>query len=141
MTIIVRMPHIFGPRWSEWVGTMASIGAGVGLLHPYPAFDSPSFANFTWAPEWLWGMSLLVVGLIRATGLIINGRRKRTTSWMRYWSAFFSFMIFFGFSIGLAGSGVMSTWPGAWPVFAVNEFVNMLRAAQDARLGHENNNG
>lgn len=140
MTIIVRMPHIFGPRWPEWVGALAFILAGVGLLHPFGAFENnAAFDLFRWAPEWAWGMFLLSVGLLRVIGLIINGRRKKATSWVRYVSAFISFMVFFGFSIGLAGSGIMSTWPGAWPVFAINEFINMLRAAQDARIGYDNN--
>lgn len=138
MTIIVRMPHVFGPRWSEWLGAMSAILAGMGLLHPYDAFaNNASFDLFSWAPDWAWGMLLLTVGLLRLAGLIVNGRRKKATSWIRYVSAFVCFMIFFGFSIGLAGSGVMTTWPGAWPVFAINEFVNMLRASSDARIGYE----
>ena len=140
MTLVVRMPHVFGPRWSEWLGAMAAIGSGIGLLHPFPAFrDNSAFDLFQWAPEWLWGMALLAIGLLRLTGLIINGRRKKATSWIRYLSAFICFMIFFGFSAGLLMSGVVSTWPGAWPVFAVNEFVNMMRASQDARIGYDKN--
>lgn len=137
MTLIMRLPHVFGPRWPEWTGSFSALLAGMGLLHPYPAFENnDAFAMFTWAPEWVWGLVLISVGILRLVGLIINGRRKRITPWVRFISAFVCFMLWLGFTIGLLASGVMSTWPGAWPVLCVTEFVNMQRASQDARIGY-----
>lgn len=136
MSVIVRMPHVFGPRWPEWLGAAALSGSGMGLLHPYPAFENPAFAAFTFLPEWLWGVFLLSIGLLRFIALIVNGRRKRVTPWMRLTGACVSFFVFLGFSLGLLFSGVMSTWPGAWPVLALMEYVNIIRATQDARIGY-----
>lgn len=140
MTLIVKMPHVFGPRWTEWLGAMALVFAGLGLLHPYHAFDNPSFAIFDFLDEVYWGGFMLFVGVLRFTALVINGRRKRVTPWMRLTGAVISFMIFAGFSVGLLLSGVMSTWPGAWPVLAVMEYINIVRSTSDARVGYGGSN-
>lgn len=137
MTLVMKVSHVFGPRWPEWTGSFSAIGAGLGLLHPYPAFEgSKALEPFAFLDERVWGSGLLFIGVLRIIGLIVNGRRKKVTPWVRLLSAFICFMVFLGFSIGLLASGVMSTWPGAWPVLALTEFVNMQRAAQDARIGH-----
>lgn len=137
MSIIVRMPHVFGPRWPEWLGAGAATLAGAGLLHPYPAFESnAAFNTFAVLPEVWWGWFLLVVGILRFTALIINGHRKQVTPWMRMSGAVISFLVFLGFSIGLYSSGVISTWPGAWPILTIMEFVNIVRSSQDARIGY-----
>jgi hypothetical protein len=137
MTLTVRYPHVFGPRWPEWLGSLAALLAGFGLLHPYHAFESPSFQVLDFWPEEVWGSILMFAGTARLIGLIINGRRKKITPWVRLAGAFMCFMLFLGFSIGLALSGVMSTWPGAWPVLALMEYINMGRATQDARIGYD----
>lgn len=139
MTVLVRMPHVFGPRWTEWLGAGAALFAGIGLLHPTVAFESASFSSFDFAPwaETFWGYFLTIIGSLRFIALIINGRRKRITPWMRLSGALISFLVFLGFSIGLAFSGVVTTWPGAWPVLALMEFVNIVRATSDARINYD----
>lgn len=142
MSIIVRMPHVFGPRWPEWLGAASATFAGLGLLHPYEAFESPAFVNFNFGPhaEVIWGAFLFFIGVLRFTALIINGRRKRVTPWMRMTGAAVTFLVFLGFSLGLLTSGVMSTWIGSWPVLALMEYVNIIRASQDARIGYGRSN-
>lgn len=136
--IVTRYPHLFGPRFPEWVGSLQAIFVGLGLLHPYHAFQSEALAMFRFIPEEIWGISILILGLARFTSLVINGRRKQITPWVRLGAAALTFGLWTGFSIGLFSSGVVSTWWGAWPVAALVEFVNLYRAAYDARVAQDN---
>lgn len=128
---------INGPRFPEWIGSMQAILVGLGLLHPYPAFEgSRALEVFSFLPEEIWGLIFLALGLLRFTSLVINGRRKRVTAWARIAGATLTCGLWFGLTLGLISSGVISTWWGAWPVFALVEFVNLYRASHDARVAH-----
>lgn len=118
---------------------MQAIWVGLGLLHPYPAFeDSRALEVFAFIPEEIWGILILSIGILRFVSLVINGRRKRVTAWARIAGATLTCGLWFGLSLGLMSSGVISTWWGAWPVFAFVEFVNLYRASYDARVAHGN---
>lgn len=138
--IIIRFPHFFGIRFPEWVGAMQAILVGLGLLHPYHAFDSQAFSVISFWPEEVWGILILTLGLARFTMLVINGRKQKITAWARLASAAVSCGLWTAFSIGLALSGVISTWWGAWPIAALVEFVNLYRAGYDARVAHGGSN-
>lgn len=133
----VRVQSVIqGPRFPEWIGSMQAILVGLGLLHPYPAFSNEALASFRFLPEEVWGIGILFLGLFRLTGLVINGRRKRVTAWARIVGATLTCGLWVGLTLGLASSGVVATWWGSWPVFALVEFVNLYRASFDARVAH-----
>lgn len=136
--IVTRFPHFFGIRFPEWVGSLQAILVGLGLLHPFPAFEnSQALAIFaSIASEEVWGIAILALGLARFTSLVINGRRKKITPWVRLASAALSCGVWTGLSIGLFASGVVSTWWGAWPIAAFVEVINLYRASHDARVAH-----
>lgn len=135
-TLALKYPHVFGPRWPEWTGGLSAVLAGMGILHPYPAFDTPAFTMMGTYGENILGAVLLVVGIVRLIGLYINGRKKKITPWIRVGAAFVCWIIWTWLSFQFFRSGAFSVWVGAWPVFALTEFTNMYRGAHDARIGH-----
>lgn len=129
----IRIQHRFGPRMNEWViGWIIAIW-GVVLLLPAETFEGPNFAFFKIVmSEFNWGIFMLVMGVGRIVGLIINGARKNVTPWIRVTSAFFGFILWVGICTAFGLSGVVSTWIAIYPTFAVIELVNIYRAAHDA---------
>jgi len=79
---------------------------------------------------------MVVLGIMRIGGLIVNGARKKITPWIRVASASVGFMIFVGITAGYSLSGVVSTWLAIYPVFALVEILNMYRASRDAGEGN-----
>jgi hypothetical protein len=59
----------------------ASMAAFIGVMHLLPgsSFWSPTFAlAVQWAPEWLWGLTFIVVAAAHGLALYVNGNwRKR----------------------------------------------------------------
>jgi uncharacterized membrane protein len=85
------------------------------------------------------GVAMLLTGLARFGGLIVNGARKHVTPRIRQVSAGVGCLIWSGVVYGFATSDVLSTWLAIYPLFAVNELVNIHRAAHDegeVRNGH-----
>lgn len=128
----------FGPRRAEWVAAAQSMVWGFVLLGPSDTFSSsPAFALFRqYISEDVFGWLMMTVGIVRMISLVINGRRKKTTSWMRFAAAFVGCGIFMFISLAFAASGVWSTWLAAWPFVALNEFFNIDAAVRDARVAH-----
>jgi hypothetical protein len=120
------------PRMPEW------FFFGVVLLLPAQTFNQPAFSAFRFvpsigdrSPEEVMGWAMLLIGLIRVVGLIINGARKRVTPQIRQISAGIGCMIWSGIAYGFFSSDVVSTWVAIYPLFAVSETVNIYRAAHD----------
>lgn len=134
----VRLRHRFGPRRTEWMLAVITALWGAVLLLPAETFDGAVYSYFRalFGGEGRLGGLMLCLGLLRLGGLIVNGARRRTTSWIRAVSAGFGFMIFVGISTSFALSGVISTWLAVYPVFALFELVNLHQATHDAGGGH-----
>lgn len=112
---------------------------GLVLLIAPDVFLQPTwtgFANlFPWLPpstvQYWMGLMMLIVGVIRFGGLIVNGARKHVTPRIRQVSAAVGCLIWFGIVYGFASSDVLSTWLAIYPLFGLNEMVNIHRAARD----------
>jgi len=136
-SLAIRYPHVFGVRYPEWMGGMAAVLGGIGLLHPFPAFDTAAFYFVGGVVgETALGLLLVFIGVLRIIGLIINGRQKKVTPWIRVGAAFICWIIWSWLSLHFLASGAISIWLGAWPVYALSEFINMYRGAHDARVGY-----
>ena len=134
----IRIQHRFGPRMTEWMLATITAVWGVVLLLPGHTFDQPAWTGFKaiFQDEVMLGQLMVLLGVVRIIGLIINGARKTVTPWIRSVSASFGFLLFVGITYCYMLSGVVSTWLAIYPVFALVELVNIYRAAHDAGESH-----
>lgn len=131
--IWIRVKHRFGPRMTEWIWAVIMTAWGFSLLLPERLFDQPAFAFFRmFFEEDTLGWLMVIVGLLRIIGLVINGARKNVTPWIRVFSAGVGFLVFGGINYCFASSGVISTWIAIYPMLAAVELLNAYRAAHDA---------
>lgn len=137
MSLYVRIRHRFGPRQMEWFMAGITTLWGAVLLLPAETFEGRAWMVFRaiW-PESAWGALMLVLGVIRLAGLIVNGARQDVTPWIRAVSAGAGFLIWCLIIFGFALTGVISTWLAIYPAFAVAELVNVYRATYEAGEGH-----
>lgn len=62
----------------EMAGGLLKVSIGFWLLLPFDTFgSSPTFRALAVMPEWLWGSSLIVVGLLHLHALMDGDRRRR----------------------------------------------------------------
>lgn len=135
----IRIQHRFGPRQTEWLMAAITLGWGAVLLLPIESMSTDAWAVMrSILPEFWWGMVFFLLGMARLIGLIINGSRKKITPWIRVVSAGIGFLLWVGISTGFALSGVISTWLATYPLYAVAEIANIIRAGNDVG---ENING
>lgn len=135
----VQITHRFGPRMPEWFMAGHTALFGIVLLIAPGLFLLPSWGGFRelfpWAPaasvQSSMGVLMLVAGIARLIGLIINGARKHVTPRIRQVSAGVGCLIWFGITYGFASSDVVSTWLAIYPLFGICELVNIHRAAHD----------
>lgn len=129
----IRIQHRFGPRMMEWFMALHTVGWGYVLLLPDRLFDQPAWAGFRgiFQNENLLGWLMVLLGVLRICGLIVNGARKNVTPMIRQVSAGVGCMIWAGITYCYASSGIASTWLAIYPLFAVGELVNIHRAAHD----------
>ena len=130
----VQITHRFGPRIPEWFLAFVTLAPGMVLLLPDETFDQPAWAGFRaiFGDENLLGWFMVLIGLMRIVGLIINGARRHVTPRIRQVSAGGGFLLFVGWTFAFAASGVVTTWLAIYPAFAVLELVNIYRASHDA---------
>lgn len=131
--IWIRIRHRFGTRMTEWLMAMHTICLGYVLLLPGRTFDQPAWTGFRelFRDEDVLGWSMVLLGLVRLGGLVINGARADVTPHIRQASAGIGCLIWVGISYCYASSGVIDAWLAIYPLFAVGELVNINRAAHD----------
>lgn len=129
----IRIQHRFGPRMTEWFMATHTAVWGLVLLLPDRVFDQPAWTGFRqiFRDEDVLGWIMVVLGLLRLAGLVVNGARKDVTPHIRQVSAGIGCVIWVGITYGYASSNVVSTWLAIYPLFAVGELVNIHRAARD----------
>lgn len=129
----VSISHRFGPRMLEWFMSFHTILFGAVLVASPALFDQPPFAGFhvLFPSESALGWIMVILGMARVVGLIINGSRKHVTPMIRQVSAGVGCLIWFGIVYGFASSGIVSTWLAIYPLFGIGELVNIHRAAHD----------
>ena len=129
----IRIQHRFGPRLTEWMlATITLLWGGVMLL-PAETFAQPAYAYFRniFGNELFLGSVMLLLGLARLGGLIVNGARKHVTPRIRRVSAAIGFMIWVGISCAHTMGGIVGVWLAFYPIFAAVELINVYRAAHD----------
>lgn len=82
------------------------------------------------APAALWGLSAVVVSMIRASALFVNGAYTRTPL-IRLATSFASAFVFTQVVIGLMKTGVASTGLPVYAGLVVLDIVSAYRAATD----------
>lgn len=73
--------HGFPGRWLEWVMGAFIIVWGARLLDSSNSFVTPSHAwdgLAHWAPDYVWGTAMILVGVLRILALLINGTFRDT---------------------------------------------------------------
>lgn len=130
----IRITHRFGARVTEWFLAAVTGLLGLVLLLPGETFDQPTWSGFRaiFGDENLLGWLMVVLGLIRIGGLIVNGARKHVTPRIRQVSAAGGFLLFVGWTAAFSASGIVTTWLAIYPAFAALELLNIYRASHDA---------
>jgi hypothetical protein len=129
----ISIRHRFGPRMMEWWMALHTALFGLVLIGSPDLFDQPAWAGFRELniSESVLGWMMMLLGLARIVGLVVNGARKNVTPMIRQVSAGIGCLIWFGIVYGFASSGVISTWLAIYPLFGIGELVNIHRAAHD----------
>jgi hypothetical protein len=130
----IQIQHRFGPRMMEWFMAFHTALFGAVLVMTPDLFDQPAWAGFRsidWLNEARLGWLMVLLGVARIGGLIVNGARRHVTPMIRQVSAGIGCLIWFGITYGFATSGVVSTWLAIYPLFGIGELVNIHRAAHD----------
>ncbi|MET3925533.1 hypothetical protein [Devosia sp. 2618] len=129
----IQIQHRFGPRIMEWFMAFHTLMFGLVLLASPDLFNQPAWAGFraVFPSGAALGWIMVVLGVARIGGLIVNGARRHVTPMIRQVSAGVGCLIWFGIVYGFASSGVVSTWLAIYPLFGIGELVNIHRAAHD----------
>lgn len=129
----IRIQHRFGPRFSEWMMSMHMLAAALVLFTVEDLFTRESYVKFLqlFRNEEYLAWVLMLSGLLRLGGLIINGARPVATPAIRQASAGLGFIIWVGISYCFYESQIWGLWLASWPLFAITELVNFYRAAHD----------
>jgi hypothetical protein len=88
-------------------------------------------------PAGVWGGALLVVGLLRAAALFINGAYARTPI-VRLICSFISAFIWLLFVVGLRRSKVANTGLVVYPFIVLLDVASAYRASCDAVIAEHN---
>lgn len=101
-----RVAEKMPSRFMEWIAGFQILGTGLILLYTTDYFDlSPAYIWMrSYGSDDSWGLLLLILGIGRITGLIINGSMQRVTPWIRAVAAFSGFTIFSMMSVSLVVS-------------------------------------
>lgn len=137
--LIVSLKQHFPARLPEWwMSSMLVLWGGYVVLHPGIFTASASRQMFSgmvamagdFDPAGLWGLSAVVIGMIRACALFINGAYTRTPM-IRLFMSFLSAFIWTQVSIGLWKSGVENTGVVVYAGLVMMDIVSAYRAATD----------
>lgn len=128
---ISEFRKIFYFRMTEWAFALMMFLWGVILVVAEP-YDQPGFAAFRHVVEedrlgWL----LVLGGMIRLIALVVNGA-FRPMYYVRAVMALASMMTWMLVSIGFASGVGLSVWAAVYPIIALFEGANAIRAAVDA---------
>jgi hypothetical protein len=117
----------------EWFLAGHTVLWGFVLIWVPGLFNQPAWAGFRgiFGDELVLGWTMMLLGVFRIGGLIVNGARKNVTPVIRQVSAGIGCLIWVGITYCYASSNVMSTWLAIYPLFAIGEIVNIHRAAHD----------
>lgn len=136
LTLSIR-PISVHPRLSEWHLSFAMFLSGLVFLF-WDSFHIPAFeAVNRVAPDWVWGFSMIILGVTRIVVLYINGAWSRSPH-LRSVLAAISSIVWMGLLTSLlAFSTPLLVVPFIFSAIIVDQ-ISAFRAAQDARVRDEN---
>lgn len=141
LTVIKRIGSKVQHRFIEWVAGFQFVGTGLILLYSPNSFDlSPAYLWMrSIGPDHVWGPLLLILGLSRIIGLIINGSMERVTPWIRSICAMAGFATFSMISVSLYVSWLLFDSPlyaglAMYIPCAVAELVAIYFSIRDTRI-------
>jgi hypothetical protein len=141
LRVIRGIHEHFPARASEWALSVMLFNLGVILWLPRQTLqESPSLSGLARiAPEDVWAVALLAIGVTRLLALGINGTFVQTTygRWsphVRAGLAFISCFFWMQITVGLTLSPTFTTGLGIYPVLLALDMYNTARAAGDAAL-------
>lgn len=139
----VRLQRRFRIRQTEWLLAVITYLWGNVLLLPGNMFNLPDYSGFRdlFGSESILGVAMMLLGLLRLAGLIVNGARKNVTPHIRMVSAGIGCLIFFGICYCYVLSGIVSDWLAIYPAFVVVEIINVNNAARDVGESHVGRSG
>lgn len=127
--------HIIVERWPEWVATYLMLGIGVVFYTNPVLFDQPLYMGyhllFGEHPSANLGWWMLLFGMLRLIGLVVNGMAQRVTPWLRWSSAMAGAFIWGGIIFAHAVSPVLGVALLIYPIFLVGELVCVKRSSYD----------
>ena len=130
-----KFSKIFFARWSELAASGMMICLGwVWCINERLMIDSPRHAYHLMleiTDQQTWSYVLIGFGLGRLMLLIINGAWRRSPL-ARVIASFLSMYVWFSLTQSFADSFGTAYVMAAWAL--VTEFVNVIRAARDARI-------
>lgn len=112
-------------RIMEWEHTFFIMAVGLVLIQPRPELGNLENEAF-------WALALIVIGTARLVSLVVNGMRRKVTSWLRALSAIVSSMMFILISLGYIFSGRIGVVAAFCVIAALFEWANYGRAMRDA---------
>lgn len=137
--LIVQLKHHFPARWPEWFMSGVSFAWGVYVVFHPEIFVQPEtqalFAGMarmagSLPPAALWGLSVVILGLVRASALFVNGAYTRTPA-IRLCMSFASAFVWTQVFVGLIRSGVPNPSLVVYAGLVVLDIVSAYRAATD----------
>lgn len=128
----IYIQHHFGPRRLEWAMAIITCTYGYSIYWA-DAFRKPAWIIFSriFRDEVYLAAFMIFLGVVRLTGLIINGARKHATPQIRQISAGFGAFLWAGLTYCFYMSGDKGGWAGIFPFFFLFELDNIQQAARD----------
>jgi hypothetical protein len=133
--LIVSLKQHFPARFPEWwMSLMLVLWGSYVVLHPRVFTDQALSGLVAMAgnfdPAGLWGLSAVVIGMVRGGALFVNGAYTRTPM-IRLLMSFLSAFIWTQVCIGLFKSGVENISVVVYAGLVMMDIVSAYRAATD----------
>lgn len=139
MMLIVSLKQHFPARWPEWfMAGMSFMWGAYIILHPEVFTQSATRQVLSglagmageFPPAALWGLSNVILGMVRGGALLVNGAYTRTPM-IRLGMSFASAFIWTQVCVGLLKTGVPNTGIVVYAGLVVMDIVSAYRAATD----------
>lgn len=137
-TLLLHIRAHLRPRLMEWMHSIMLVLWGSILLRPDDTFgSSPAFVGLARiASEDVWAWTVIGVGLLRVTALLINGLWRPSYT-VRAVTSFLSLFIWFTISLGLLASPHATTGLAIYPVLCLFECVNLYYSTLDGAFARK----
>ena len=143
--LIISLKQHFPARWPEWFMSAMSFAWGAYMvLHPEvftqdatrEVFSGLTMMAGNFPPAALWGLTTVVLGIIRAAALFVNGAYARTPM-IRLVMSFASAFVWTQVFIGLWKSGVPNVELVVYGGWVVLDIVSAYRATTDTMFAEK----